>query len=95
MDWVWTVGVAWLLLGVGLALLIGRSIVLADRRAAHRDAELPNFVVDRPPLMLVPEHHPTDLVATPDSPGSGSAIRPPIPLRRSVGHRPSRRAGSG
>ena len=55
MEWMWAVGAVWLLLGVGLALLIGRSIVHADRRAADQAADPPNFVVDRPPLILLPK----------------------------------------
>lgn len=65
MEWVWTVGAVWVLLGVGLALLIGRSIVLADRRAAD-PADAPNVVVDRPPLALLPV--PADATA----PGAGT-----------------------
>ena len=76
MEWVWAVGAAWLLLGVGLALLIGRSIVHADRKAAQHAADEPNFVVDRPPLTLLPQPpDPTGSDATP--PSSGAEPRRP------------------
>ena len=67
MDWLWAVGAAWLLLGIGLALLIGRSIVHADRRAADQAADTPNFVVDRPPLTLL---------KPPDTTGPDAAAKP-------------------
>ncbi|MCW2699970.1 MAG: hypothetical protein JWQ45_1505 [Blastococcus sp.] len=54
MDWVWIVGAAWVLLAAGLAPLIGRSIGLADRKAAGIALDAPNFIVDRPPLPVLP-----------------------------------------
>lgn len=57
MNWVWMVAGVWLLLGALVAVIVGRSIRLADGKASARKAaaamastaEL-NFVVD-PPLV--------------------------------------------
>jgi len=69
MDWMWAVGAIWLVLGAAIALLIGRSIVLADKRSADHSADAPNFVVDRPPLTL--------LRKAPDTPaGDGDPAKP-------------------
>jgi hypothetical protein len=38
MSWVLLVGVAWLVLAVAVAVLIGRSVRLADLKAAGREA---------------------------------------------------------
>jgi hypothetical protein len=98
MWWMWAIGVLWLLLGVGAALLIGRSIVLADRKSAYMAPDAPNNVTaDRPPLTLLPE--PPDapdgvaLTETPTAdradedrppPGSGRRARtfPVLPVAR-------------
>jgi hypothetical protein len=51
MTWVLIAVATWLLLSIVVALLVGRSIRLADReeeRAAHAGA--PNFTVDPAPL---------------------------------------------
>jgi hypothetical protein len=45
MTWVVVIGSGWLLLATLIAMLIGRSVRLADARAAA-DAVQPNFVVD-------------------------------------------------
>jgi hypothetical protein len=47
MTWVLVIGAAWLALALPVAVLIGRSVRLADARA-RADAQLdePNFVVD-------------------------------------------------
>jgi hypothetical protein len=54
MGWVWIVAVAWIPLAFGVALVLGRSVRLADRKAADTEADAVNFVVDRPPLTIVP-----------------------------------------
>ena len=58
MSWVWAVVAVWLMLGVLIGVLIGRSIRLADRKQAEalaaQTAE-PNFVVD--PVVLPPDAH--------------------------------------
>ena len=100
MGWVWAAGAAWLLLGAGAAVLIGRSIVLADRKAADRAANAANVVVDRPPLTLLPSppdasageatSEPADPTA---SAGPGSAREAPtvpgLPVARPPVGRPS------
>jgi hypothetical protein len=44
MTWIVIVGTAWPVTAAMAALVLGRAIRLADRRAA--EAEAPNFVVD-------------------------------------------------
>jgi hypothetical protein len=51
MGWVLGIAVAWLVLAVAVALLIGRGIRLADRKVDEEEAAraveyAPNFVVD-------------------------------------------------
>jgi hypothetical protein len=47
MTWVLVIGAGWLLLAALIAVLIGRSVRLADARAAaHAQPDEPNFVVD-------------------------------------------------
>lgn len=47
MTWVLVIGAAWLLLAALAAVVIGRSVRLADARAAaHAERDEPNFVVD-------------------------------------------------
>src|SRR5687768_2923672 len=47
MTWVLVIGVGWLLLAALLAVVIGRSVRLADAKAAaEASADEPNFVVD-------------------------------------------------
>jgi hypothetical protein len=79
MSWVWTVGAAWVLLSVGLALLIGRSIGLADRKAADLTPDAPNFIVDRPPLAALPAAASATSGA---QPADGSPSPSPFPAPR-------------
>jgi hypothetical protein len=81
MSWVWTVGAAWVLLSVGLALLIGRSIGLADRKAADLTPDTPNFIVDRPPLAALPAAASATSGA---QPADGSPSPSPFPAPRGV-----------
>ena len=47
MTWVLVIGVGWLLLAALVAVVIGRSVRLADAKAAaEAAADEPNFVVD-------------------------------------------------
>ena len=47
MTWVLVIGVGWLLLAALVAVVIGRSVRLADAKAAAEGAaDEPNFVVD-------------------------------------------------
>ena len=47
MTWVLVIGVGWLLVAALLAVVIGRSVRLADAKAAAEvSADEPNFVVD-------------------------------------------------
>ena len=47
MTWVLVIGVGWLLLAALVAVVIGRSVRLADAKAAaEASADEPNFVVD-------------------------------------------------
>jgi hypothetical protein len=62
MTWVLVIGAAWLLLAALAAVVIGRSVRLADARAAARaEPDEPNFVVDPaiapsgfPPARILP-----------------------------------------
>lgn len=81
MTWVLVIGAGWLLLATLIAVLIGRSVRLADARAAA-DAvhEGPNFVVDP---ATVPGGFPAATVlpfpATPGDAVQPSAARPADP----------------
>jgi hypothetical protein len=46
MNWIVMVATAWPLTAAMAALVLGRAIGLADRRAADAEAAAPNFVVD-------------------------------------------------
>jgi hypothetical protein len=103
MGWVWAVGAAWLLLGAGIALLIGRSIVFADRKSAHRDAEAAEVTVQRPPLTLLPKPPAAPPEPSPPRPAGREAptipglpsARPPVgrpPVPRIKRQRPPRRS---
>jgi len=46
MTWVLVIGVGWLLLAALVAVVIGRSVRVADARAAEQVVDEPNFVVD-------------------------------------------------
>ena len=109
MGWMWAVGAAWLLVGAVAALLIGRSIRIADRKSAERAADAPNFVVDRPPLTLLPKPPdtgpPSPAEQRPPSAGREAPTIPGLPVARpSLGRppvpgskrqRPPRRSSSG
>jgi hypothetical protein len=53
MGWVIAGAGAWLLLAVGFALVIGRSIRNADREAAERTDDKLDLVVDLPPVTML------------------------------------------
>jgi hypothetical protein len=109
MTWVLAIGAAWLVLALLLAVLIGRSVRLADARA-RADAELdePNFVVDPataprgfPAATFLPpgagaHDAPSPGWDTPTIPGIPVA-RPPARGTRSTGSQidPIRRSGLG
>jgi hypothetical protein len=67
MSWV-IIGAAWLVLAVLLALLIGRTVRIADAQEANDAADEPNFVIDPSPVGTatwpdgwdIPLHPPTD-----------------------------------
>jgi hypothetical protein len=101
MNWVLAVASAWFALAVLVAVLIGRSIRLADRKAEADAAKAPiaedspNFVVDAAPpvetdvgVEPVPEGRP----AEPQS--AAERARPNVPTARSPepGVPPSERA---
>ena len=111
MSWVLVIGVVWLVLAVLLALLIGRSVHLADlREGLAAGADEPNFVVDRPAVEPTPRPTgpPTTAAGSP-TPSPGPASRDPstipgIPAARPSAARPgvpapkrgpSRRASDG
>ena len=75
--------VAWLLLAVCLALVVGRSIRNADRKAADRTADKLNLITDRPPVTLAPA---ADVPAPDTAPDGG----PPADGSPSPGPRPVR-----
>ena len=85
MGWLWIVGAAWVLLSVGLALVIGRSIGLADRKAADLAPDAPNFVVDRPPLAVVPRTTEGSIADVPPPDGQP----PGAPLATDAGEMPT------
>jgi hypothetical protein len=61
MGWVWIVAAGWVLLAVCAAVLISRSVALADRKSAEEKAsrlDEPNIVMDPSPLRLAPEPAP-------------------------------------
>jgi hypothetical protein len=103
MSWVLVIGAGWLLLSVLTALLIARSVRLADDKAevAAEAAAEPNFVVDVPHLRPVASTDDTAPPAaaiprdTPTIPGIPSArpkLGKPAVSRRD---RPARRTGLG
>lgn len=57
MDWMWFIGGTWLVVGIALAVIIGRSIHLANTKAGHSEpAERPaGTVVARPTTATVVE----------------------------------------
>jgi hypothetical protein len=55
MNWVWFIGGTWIAVGIALALLIGRSIHLANLRAADTGPEdVPSSTVVPPPTAGAP-----------------------------------------
>jgi hypothetical protein len=82
MGWVWIVAAGWLPLATGVAVLIGRSVRLADQKAADGGVEEVNVLVDRPPLTIapgsadLPEGGTAGVADTGDSP---AAPEPPTP----------------
>lgn len=87
MSWVLVVGAGWLVGGAVLAVIVGRSIRLADAKALGQKAaavmatrDEPNFVVDQPVVNLGPATIPSfdaqmiDLPVPRDVPPA----RPPI-----------------
>jgi hypothetical protein len=79
MGWIWIVAAGWMLLGVALALLISRSVALADRKAAEEAATvargrgLLDADVDRdPPLRLAPPPPPPPAPAPAKEPAAGT-----------------------
>jgi hypothetical protein len=103
MDWMFIVAPAWLMLAIGLAVLIGRSVRQADGKASENEPEAPNFIVDRPPLVIAPDPVPPARPAPPS--GRDAPTIPALPSARppagrpGVPHaprrRPSRRTGLG
>src|SRR3954466_9233337 len=106
MGWVLVIGASWLLLSVLTAVVIGRSVRLADLRAetaAEASAPEPNFVVDNAPLHVVqapeaelPAAAPPQREAPDTIPGIPAArpklVKPPVPRRQ---HGAARKTGSG
>jgi hypothetical protein len=91
MTWVLVIGAAWLALALPVAVLIGRSVRLADARA-RADAELdePNFVVDPATAprgfpaakVLPPRAGAHDAPSPSPSPGWDTPTIPGIPVAR-------------
>jgi hypothetical protein len=95
MGWVLLIGITWLVAAAMAAVLIGRGIRLADRRAAQPpratgtahlddDAEEPNFVVDEPaapPAQPAPPERPRSQPSEPPLNGGFPAPRR-LPLYR-------------
>lgn len=109
MTWVLVIGAGWLLLAVLVAVVVGRSVRLADARAAaEASGEEPNFVIDPValpggtvlpfPAALADDAQPSARPArdTPTIPGIPVA-RPPAPGARNGGSQsdPLRRTGLG
>jgi hypothetical protein len=83
MGWVLVIGSSWLLLSVLTALLIARSVRLADLKAEQATKEAstePNFVVDVPHLRPVGAKEAAEAV-TPPKPRDAPTI-PGIPSAR-------------
>jgi hypothetical protein len=82
MGWVWIVAAVWVPLAIGVAVLIGRSVRLADRKAADGSVEEVNVLVDRPPLTIasgsadLPVDGTAGVAVTGDSPAE---TEPPAP----------------
>ncbi len=91
MDWFWILGAVWVLLAIALALLIGRSIRLADRKAARGrgvPTDGPNLVVDDRPLHALPPPAPPDPLEARDTatdPGQNTSAAPQPPAPGSAG----------
>jgi hypothetical protein len=105
MSWVLVIGAGWLLLSVLTAVVIGRSVRMADVRAqaaADAPATEPNFVVDAPQLQVVQPPAAEPPAATPQRqgpdtiPGIPSArpklVKPPVPRSENL---PARKTGLG
>ena len=93
MGWMWAVGAAWLLLGAVIALLIGRSIVFADRKSADRAKDVPEVTVDKRPLTLLPKppnvRPPNEAEPSPPQPASRETPTiPGLPTARPPAGRP-------
>ena len=70
MTWVLVIGVGWLLLAVLAAVVIGRSVRLADvKAAAEPSADEPNFVVD--PATSPRDHPSASILPFPASKADG------------------------
>jgi hypothetical protein len=82
MNWMFIVVPAWLILAIGLALLIGRSVRQADVEATRTETDPRNFVVDRHPLTLAPSP-PSETRPPPvRQPGSDAPTIPGLPSAR-------------
>jgi hypothetical protein len=106
MSWVLVIGAGWLLLSVLTAVVIGRSVRMADQRAesaADAPTTEPNFVVDSPQLHVVPPPAtqppviPAPPRQAPDTiPGIPAArpklVKPPVPRSENL---PARKTGLG
>ncbi len=80
MTWVLAIGAGWMLLAVLVAVVIGRSVRLADAKAAAEDE--PNFVVD-------PATSPTGLPAATVLPFPPAPVDHSRPLSRQVRDTPT------
>src|SRR4051794_1871007 len=89
MGWVFLIAASWLLVGLSLAVVIGRSVRHADRTAAQDPADTPNFVVDQRPAVSTPDAplgggrttvpHNTDAETRPPPPAPPGSAAPTIP----------------
>jgi hypothetical protein len=69
MSWVLVIAGAWMAVAAVVAILVGRSIRLADRKAAAEAAQAPNFVVQPADAPALDEANPQTV----------PSARPPTP----------------
>jgi hypothetical protein len=95
MNWVLVAIAVWLLFGVVLGVLIGRSVRIADARESwDADLDEPNFIVDLPRIDKVADSLPESSVNEAETPLHPPTSRdrstiPGLPVARPSANRPS------
>ena len=86
MSWVLAMTAGWLVIGIALAILIGRSVRRADVEAAKAVESPPNFVVDEPTAKEPAERprHTVPGARRPQSRLHGPSVEPASPGQRSA-----------